>query len=164
MHGRGDLLLRGILRKDTLEAFDVVGDPHKFVVDVSNTLRGHRPQSVVCASKRDSETRRTSIKSMIGMTALRAVLRGGKRSEASRTALKTSFRFVHAVWAADDPSSSTSGAGDGSVESWRADAVMNGASEWDDIVDGNGVGTWSSGMVMGATLWRIRRHQWDRFA
>jgi hypothetical protein len=77
---------------------------------------------------------------MIEMTALRAVLRGRQRSEASRTALKTSFRFVHAVWLSDDRSSSASGAGDGSGDTRRVDAVMSGASEWVDIVDGNADG------------------------
>jgi hypothetical protein len=69
--------------------------------------------------------------SMIRMTALRA------RSEASHMALKPSFKFVHAVWADNDPRPSTGGAGDGSVGTGRADTVRNGASEWDNIVDGN---------------------------
>jgi hypothetical protein len=47
--------------------------------------------------------------------------------------LKTSFRFVHAIWAGDDRSSSSSGAGDGSGDTGRANVVRSGAGgEWDD--------------------------------
>jgi hypothetical protein len=51
--------------------------------------------------------------------------------------LKTSFRFVRAVWSGDDRSSSASGAGGISGDTGRVNVVRDGAGgAWGNVVDG----------------------------